>query len=93
MKIFLTRCCSEQLLHCICIPDCLLSLSFLVGGSRLPFLVVYDTSLSGLENSPSEKSGLTKSSFSSDAFCCFVGHFRYIVRILKWIRGRNSRAA
>lgn len=43
--------------------------------------------LNCLENSPPEKSGLLKSSFGSGVFCYFVGHFRYIVRILKWERG------
>lgn len=40
-----------------------------------------------LENDPPEKSGLLKSSFSCGVFCYFVGHFRYIVRILKWEGG------
>lgn len=40
-----------------------------------------------LENNSPEKSGLLKSSFISGVFCYFVGHFRSIVRILKWVRG------
>lgn len=43
--------------------------------------------LSCLENNPPEKCGLLQFSFSSGAFCYFVGHFRYIARILKWARG------
>lgn len=43
--------------------------------------------LNCLENSPPEKCGLLKSSFGSGIFCYFVGHFRYIGRILKWERG------
>lgn len=39
------------------------------------------------ENNPPEKSGLLKSSFMNGVFRYFVGHFRYIVRILKWVGG------
>lgn len=82
-----------QLLHFIRIPECLLGLSFLVGGSRLPFLVLHDISLSVLENSPPEKSGLLKSSFSSGVFCHFVGHCRYCKNLKMDKRQENSKAA
>lgn len=56
---------------------------------RFPFLVVGDISFSVLKNGLIQNYGLGKSSFSSGVFGCFIGCFRSILRIVKWVRDRK----